>query len=150
MDERPAGKDDAGAGEPWGAMNGWGEQAEDRRRHRRYEIGLELRYVVRDPEGQIVRGHGRTCNMSSNGILFRSSRPPVAGCAIEAVVKWPSVRKGLRQRELVVVGQVARQSGDLAAIRVIHHQFRFVRSYLLPRSVSGPEPDAADGSSLVQ
>ena len=63
--------------------------AGDRRRDKRYELQLDVRWKLIRRRRLLESGEGRTLDVSSGGILFDAGRPLPAGLNVELSVTWP-------------------------------------------------------------
>lgn len=94
----------------------------ERRSRRRFPLALAVEYRLL---GQ--REHwrfGRTCNISSTGVLFEvADRLPLTG-SIELMVSWPCVLDGACALKLMLKGRVVRVENVGIAIESSQHEFR--------------------------
>ncbi len=95
----------------------------DRRLARRYEIELDLRIVVLAPGGVAQIGTGRSCNLSSGGVLFESTTPLSVGTHVELWIRWPAPMDRARPLTLIANGIVVRKHGDLYGLSLVRHEF---------------------------
>jgi len=114
-----------------GAAMNWDETiqdfdtiAGDRRRDKRYELELELRWKLIRRRRVLESGEGRTVDLSSGGILFDSGRPLPAGLNVELSLSWPVMLHNVAPLQLVVYGKIVRSAGRRTAIRMVQHEFR--------------------------
>src|ERR1017187_7982477 len=98
--------------------------AGDRRRDKRYELNLELRWKLIKRRRVLDSGEGRTVDLSSGGILFDSGRPLPAGLNVELSVTWPVMLHNVAPLQLVVYGKIVRSVGRRTAIRMVQHELR--------------------------
>jgi hypothetical protein len=98
----------------------------DRRRSKRYELELDLRWKLIRRRRVLESGEGRTVDVSSDGILFDSGRPLPAGVNVELSITWPVLLPGLGALHLVVTGKIVRSAGHRTAVRMAQHEFRTV------------------------
>ena len=98
------------------------ELALERRSRRRFPLALAVEYKM---SGRRERcGSGRTCNISSTGLLLEvADGQPISG-SIELTVNWPCVLDGTCALKLLVKGRVVRVDGRSIAIESIQHEFR--------------------------
>lgn len=94
----------------------------ERRSRRRFPLALAVEYKLL---GRGERsGFGRTCNISSTGMLFEvADRQPFYG-SIELMVSWPCMLDGSCALKLIVKGRVVRVEGRGIAIESSQHEFR--------------------------
>jgi c-di-GMP-binding flagellar brake protein YcgR len=102
------------------------EIAGDRRRDRRYDIQLDLRWKLIRRRRVLETGIGRTIDLSSGGIQFETDRPLPAGLKMELSISWPAMLQNMAPLQLVVQGKVVRSSGRRTAIMKSQHEFRTV------------------------
>ncbi len=94
----------------------------ERRSRQRFPLALELEYRLLDRSE--CWGLGRTCNISSTGVLFEiAERQPLFGL-IELMVSWPYMLDGVCALKLVMRGRVVRTEGIGVAIESIQYEFR--------------------------
>jgi len=100
--------------------------AGDRRRDKRYELELALRWKLIRRRRLLESGEGRTLDLSSGGILFDAGRPLPAGLNVELSVTWPVMLHNVAPLQLVVYGKIVRSAGRQTAIRMVQHELRTV------------------------
>ncbi|MGD0500330.1 MAG: PilZ domain-containing protein [Bryobacteraceae bacterium] len=98
--------------------------AGDRRRDRRYELRLDMRWKLLRRRRVLDQGAGRTLDLSSSGILFESGRELPTGFTVELSVTWPVLLHNVAPLQLVAAGRIVRTDGGRAAIRMAQHEFR--------------------------
>ncbi|HWB87543.1 MAG TPA: PilZ domain-containing protein [Bryobacteraceae bacterium] len=96
----------------------------NRRRDRRYEVDLEVRWKLIRRRRVLDSGSGRTVNVSSGGILFETDRPLPPGLNIELSLTWPVLLHNVAPLQLIVSGKIVRTAGNRIAIRMLQHEFR--------------------------
>ena len=97
--------------------------ADDRRSHSRFPLHLPLQYWF--AEGRtVVPGHGRTVNISSSGILFRSDAGLAAGREIEISIEWPAPLDDAVGLRLRITGRTVRRQDDCTAVILGRYEFR--------------------------
>jgi PilZ domain len=94
------------------------------RRRRRYRIELPLRYQIKIGSRLSSQGVGRTCNISSDGVMFEADHPLNNGKFVKLSLEWPALLDGIHQMILVVDGTIVRTHGRRTAVRVIRTEFR--------------------------
>jgi hypothetical protein len=97
----------------------------EQRSNRRYDLQLKIEYVV-IKNGRIERGNGRTLNISSRGVLFKTKRALPPQGPIELLLNWPVLLEGNCPLRLVLWGRIVRNDGRGIAIRFTGHEFRTV------------------------
>jgi PilZ domain-containing protein len=96
----------------------------DRRETDRFPIENELRYKLMEGKAVQLEGRGRTCNMSSGGILFTSEARLTAGYRVELSVDWPARLNEICGLKLVAMGKIVRSDAETAAIQIEKYDFR--------------------------
>jgi hypothetical protein len=96
----------------------------DRRKDRRYQIFLELRWKLIRRRKVLFAGEGRTLDVSSSGLLFDAGRILPAGLNVELSVAWPALLREEIPLQLVIGGRIVRTQGNLAGIRIVQHEFK--------------------------
>jgi len=100
--------------------------AGDRRRDKRYEISLDVRWKLIRRRKVLDNGVGRTMDLSSGGMLIDAGRPLPVGLNLELSITWPVLLHNTAPLQLVVSGRIVRARGTHAAIRMIQHEFRTI------------------------
>ena len=100
-----------------------GKEQNDRRAADRFPIEREVRYKVLSRKDNAV-GHGRTVNMSSNGVLFTTDEFLVPGKRLELSISWPAQLNSTVSLRLVARGRVVRCEQGMAAIEIQQYEFR--------------------------
>ncbi|MGB9457255.1 MAG: PilZ domain-containing protein [Bryobacteraceae bacterium] len=98
--------------------------AGDRRRDKRYELELDLRWKLIRRRRLLEGGEGRTVDVSSGGILFDAGRPLPPGLNVELLINWPVMLHNVAPLQLMVYGKIIRSTGRRTAIRMVQHEFR--------------------------
>ena len=99
----------------------------DERSRLRFPITLALEYNLIGGK-RIIRGIGRTINISSTGLLFEAAddidRTQVLyGSRIELVLNWPFQRSRSHPLKLRLRGSIVRGDGRLIAMSINQHAF---------------------------
>ena len=105
-------------------MGGLRDERAFQHRRKRYEIELPLRFWVRRAKGLTVQGIGKTCNLSSGGVLFETDRPVVPGELVKLAVEWPALLDGVHQMILILEGRIIRSEFRGSALRIAVTEFR--------------------------
>lgn len=114
-----------------------GHSHHDRRRNIRFPLEMELRYRPTARAGEWV--DGRSVNISSSGLLLRSSSVPQRGSKVQMAVTWPKLLDDRIPLRLVVQARVVRADGDQAAVRFDRFEFRTAK-----------EPGRAGGGAVAE
>jgi c-di-GMP-binding flagellar brake protein YcgR len=96
----------------------------DRRSKTRYSIDLSLTYRVLRHGLVTATGSGRTRDISSGGVAFRSNDIFKVGSYLELSISWPALLNDGCPVKLVVEGKVVRSDGQCTAISFKRHEFR--------------------------
>lgn len=100
-------------------------QIPDRRDADRFPIEQEVRYRLKQRRSAAIEGTGQTVNISSNGVLFRSSDSELTvGRQIELFINWPARLNNKCHLRLVARGRINRVLGDQVAVRIVQYEFR--------------------------
>jgi hypothetical protein len=67
---------------------------------------------------------GESVNISSTGLLFRTTEAFQPGQIVKASIDWPALLDQRVRLTLDVEGPVVRQAGDHAAMRIEKYEFR--------------------------
>jgi hypothetical protein len=100
--------------------------AGDRRRDRRYELHLELRWKLIRRRRMLFSGAGKTLDVSSGGLKIETDRPLPVGMNVELSICWPVLLHNVAPLQLFVTGRIVRSEGNHAAIRTNQHEFRTI------------------------
>jgi hypothetical protein len=92
----------------------------DRRRHRRFSVGLDL--VYRLLAGQ--SGRGKLANISSGGLLFQCEASFPKGELIEVELDWPELFEDRPPLRLCVHGLIVRSDAAGTAVTINKYEFR--------------------------
>lgn len=98
----------------------------DRRRDRRYDIALDLRWKLIRRRKTLEIGSGRTIDLSSSGIRFEAGRNLPVGLKVQLSISWPVLLHGASPLQLAVDGRIVWTTSSHAAIRIEQHEFRTV------------------------
>jgi hypothetical protein len=96
----------------------------NRRRHCRYGFITDLTYEILSHDSVLLRGRGRTVDMSAGGMLLELDRVVMPGSNLQLSLIWPGVFHGTGPLLLHVRGCVVRRAGGRAAIRIVNSEFR--------------------------
>lgn len=96
----------------------------DRRIQRRYPVALELEYKVMTGGAVISSGTGKTGNISSGGVLFRTEDQLAAGPAVELSIRWPTVSESAPFVELRMFGRIVRSDANGTAVEMRRYHFQ--------------------------
>jgi hypothetical protein len=96
---------------------------DERRFRQRYAMELRISYVLLRRKSVIARGGGETINLSSSGILCRSSSALVDGGEIRMRIPWPVIRDG-KPLVLVAEGKILRCEPPYFALGILRYRFR--------------------------
>ena len=93
-------------------------KAEERRLRWRYKVGLPVQFRV--TEGKTVSRWrtGRTCNVSTSGVLFRCAQNLPENAHVEMIIGWPAKQGDLYPISLRAAGDVVRIRGRKIAVRM--------------------------------
>jgi len=98
--------------------------AGDRRRDRRYQLQLDLKWKLIRRRRVLDNGTGQTVDLSSGGILFDAGRHLPEGLNVELSVTWPVLLHNVAPMQLVIAGRIKRSNGRLVAVETVQHEFR--------------------------
>ena len=95
----------------------------ERRHPGRFPIERELRFRMTNRKIELV-GTGRTVNMSSKGLLFRTEERLLAGKRLEMAISWPAQLNQKCALKLIARGRVVRAEPGMAAVSIEQYEFR--------------------------
>src|SRR5690348_8333509 len=98
-------------------------QPDERRSHRRYPVGLGLRYKLYGSSTIPREGSGMTQDLSAGGVFFRADQALPAGVAVELWVDWPAHVNGASFLRLTISGQIVRSAENGIGVRILHSEF---------------------------
>ena len=78
----------------------------DRRRARRYPLELSLEYKAHSGSRGLWIGHGKTCNISNEGVLFTAASALPFASTVELSIRWPARDGDTEPLVLQVTGAV--------------------------------------------
>ncbi len=96
----------------------------DRRSSERMSIVRDVQYRVLNDKAGEVSASGKTVNMSSSGILFTTEHLLLPGRRVEVAVSWPAQLDNKCALKLVARGRIVRFQEGMAALEILHHEFR--------------------------
>lgn len=98
----------------------------ERRARRRYDVHLAIHYRI-SQRGAIARvGTGTTCEMSTDGLSFRTRKPLPVGAHVEMVIEWPARYGDIYPIDLQCTGFILRSEAGRTAVRMMSRKFRIV------------------------
>ncbi len=103
-------------------------EPEERRSGHRFPIELELTYFLLDGKNTGYAGQGRTVNISSSGVLFRSPHSLRPGTQIELSIDWPARIDRTVRMQLRAFGRAVRREGAITGVQILHSEFRTART----------------------
>jgi hypothetical protein len=100
--------------------NGWTEldETSERRLSRRYKIGLAIKLRVSEGSAMSEWRIGKTCEVSTTGVMLECAQPLPINARIEMVMDWPAMHDNLYPICLRAVGEVVRIDGREMAVRM--------------------------------
>jgi hypothetical protein len=96
----------------------------DRRIKRRFSIEQGLRYRLLYGSRIAESGTGRTVNISSSGVWFKTEGILSTGLPVELSMSWPARLNDVCPMKLMIYGCVVRSDNDGAALAIERYEFR--------------------------
>jgi hypothetical protein len=96
----------------------------ERRGKRRFRVQRELRYKVLDRKVVVGTGSGKTLDISSTGVAFKTKGVLQPGVYVELSISWPAKLDQDCPIRLVVGGPVVRLDNRRAAMKIQTYDFR--------------------------
>lgn len=96
----------------------------DRRTKRRFPIQLDLLYRVHEGRRSATLGIGKTIDISSRGMIFRSDKEVPPGTRLEVSTSWPAMLHGTCPMRWVVFGNVVRSQDGMTACTIDRCEFK--------------------------
>jgi hypothetical protein len=118
----------------------------DPRRHHRYPIRLDVEYRLQRKGQVILRGLGRTLNISSGGVFLSVNDSLEIGGLIELAIDWPFLLDGCCALKLKIRGLIVRSDVNGIAVETQHYEFRTAGALLAHQS----SPDRASPSAVIE
>jgi len=106
----------------------------DRRSNRRYALDTAVRYRSANGPLNAAWKNGRVLNMSASGILIHAPESLAAGTKLELSMEWTGLHHGRETMRLFLIATVTRTGGRGAALHILSHRFRDVRSFRFQRA----------------
>ncbi len=97
--------------------------AGDRRRSKRFNLRLTLRYRLSEKGGQQRWNTGVTRDISKDGVVFKTRHPLPVGAHLEMHFDWPARYAAIYPVDLQATGFVLRNDGGRTAVRISSHRF---------------------------
>jgi PilZ domain len=125
-------------------MMGWEKHntentiAGDRRRDRRYELQLDVKWKLIRRRRVLDTGTGQTIDVSSGGILFDAGRHLPEGLNVELSITWPVLLHNVAPMQLLASGRIVRASGRRIAMQTLQHEFRTAGVTTEQRNLQSP------------
>lgn len=108
----------------------------ERRARRRYDVRLAIHYRI-SQRGTIARvGTATTCEMSGEGLSFRTRKPLPVGAHVEMVIEWPARYGDIYPIDLQCTGFILRSESGRTAVRIMSRKFRILSAPARGISVS--------------
>ena len=95
------------------------QTSRERRLHSRFPVVASVEFVVKKTRGQAV-----TSDVSSGGVLLKTSGPLPVGEPIRLWMEWPALFDGQRRMRLFIEGRVLRSTTQSAAVRILRHEYK--------------------------
>jgi len=96
----------------------------ERRTKQRFPIQLDLLYRVYQGRRVAKLEAGRSIDISSTGIVFRSDQDVATGTRVEVSTSWPALLHGTCALRWVVFGSVVRSQGGVTACSIDRYEFK--------------------------
>ncbi len=104
----------------------------DRRSKRRFSIEQGLRYRLLYGSRVAESGNGRTMNISSSGVWFKTEGLLSTGLPVELAMSWPARLNDVCPMKLMIYGCVVRSDQDGAALAIERYEFRTQSTGAMP------------------
>lgn len=98
--------------------------AGERRRHRRYQVSLEVHWKLIHRNRVLAAGAGWTSDISRRGVRFQAGPQIAEGKRLDLSISWPVLLHGVAPVRLAVSGRVIRRDGRFAVVRIGRYEFR--------------------------
>lgn len=104
----------------------------DRRIKRRFSIEQGLRYRLLYGSRVAESGTGRTVNISSSGVWFKTEAILGTGLPVELSMSWPARLNDVCPMKLMIYGCVVRSDQEGAALAIERYEFRTQSTAAVP------------------
>jgi hypothetical protein len=95
---------------------------QERRLSRRFPLDQAVSFRLKGQRSSVT-GEGRTVNLSSKGVLFRTDQVLAKGCAIQVEINWPVLLDDSRPLKLIARGPIVWCDGERAAMKIEGWEF---------------------------
>ena|ERR1035437_1845228 len=90
-----------------------------------FPIERELRFRLAGKRDEMA-GSGKTIDIGSKRILFRTEKTPVSGKRVEIAISWPAQLDQKCALKLVAQGRIEHAESGVVAVSIEHYEFRTV------------------------
>jgi hypothetical protein len=101
-----------------------GRVHEERRLNRRFVMELEIRYKVFYRDEIKAVGSGKTVNVSSGGVAFKTEHDLPIGASIQLSITWPALLDNRCPLQLIGFGRITRSAATTVASKIHRFEFR--------------------------
>ena len=126
---------------PQGTQEARGSARADARSRTRFPIVADLEYSLLKAGRVTRKGHGKTVNLSSTGLLFESDKALPPDRRIKISVMWPVLLAPGVGLTLHITGRTVRAQNRCTAVRSEKYEF-YVRAHGACGAAPGLAPDA--------
>ena len=123
----------------------------ERRKDRRYNLQLELKWKLIRRRRLLDTGTGRIIDVSSGGIRFDAGRHLPEGLNVELSISWPVLLHNVAPMQLVASGKIVRCDGREVAMQTVQHEFRtagVASEHTTRLEVAPRDPSSPPGSAI--
>lgn len=96
----------------------------DRRIKRRFGIEQALKYKLLYGSSVAEAGSGKTVNISSSGVWFKTDAVLSTGLPVELSMSWPARLNDVCPMKLMIFGCVVRSDQEGSAMAIERYEFR--------------------------
>lgn len=96
----------------------------DRRTNARFDCHLAVSYQTLEKPFLTGQGSSETLNISSKGVLFKTTEPLEPGQLVQVSVDWPARLENQIPLKLVAEGRIVRNIQGVAAMTIEKYEFR--------------------------
>jgi hypothetical protein len=107
-------------------------EGKSRRAKQRYTVRTPLQYRTTANAIKTAWQSSETLDMSVDGILIDAPGAAPVGTELELEIDWPGLYHGKPKVRLLVIGSVVRNEGRGTALRILRHEFCYVRPTVVP------------------
>jgi hypothetical protein len=124
-----------------------GKVHKERRSKRRFVIELDIRYKVLYRDEIKAAGSGKTVNLSSAGVAFKTEHDLPIGATMRLSITWPALLDNRCQLQLVGSGRITRSAAGTVACKIHKYELRTLARLV---AETGLQKNRRDSDQLIR